>query len=194
MRKRPVNYDPRSPIGAWDARHAHVQQPTAYGGQESYLACLDFFRGCQFVEDWGCGCGWFAHLVTSQGTPFIVRNIDGSESRFCDEVADLRTHVGRGDGILLRHVLEHNHDWADVLRNAILSPVKRLAVVLYTPMVDETRVIASYTMDHGITGCSYSFALKDLESVWGEWKPRVVKIHDPETDFHDETLFLFQRD
>jgi hypothetical protein len=40
---------------------------------------------------------------------------------FADEIVNLVNFVGQTDGIVMRHVLEHNYAWKDILRNALAS-------------------------------------------------------------------------
>src|SRR5262249_37489055 len=56
-------------------------------------------------------------------------------------VADLTRYTSRVEGVLLRHVLEHNHAWKDILDNALRSFTRRMVLVLFTPFSDVTRVI-----------------------------------------------------
>ena len=75
-------------------------------------------------------------------------------------VADLTEYHSTTAGLLLRHVLEHNHRWADVLDNAIASFTRRLAVVLYTPLAAGTWV---RLWDAGALGVpEICFRLEDL--------------------------------
>jgi len=79
------------------------------------------------VEDWGCGgCG---------AKPFFTRSqyvgVDGS-GPYADVVTDLRERrETNASGILIRHVLEHNFSWPDILWNAAESRASRIAVILF---------------------------------------------------------------
>ena len=95
---------------------------------------------CQTVEDWGCGLGWFRRYISP---PREYLGIDGSASPFADIVHDLRTYrSGKPHGILMRHVLEHNHHWKPILDNAIASFTKGLCLILFTPWQVKTSVLA----------------------------------------------------
>jgi hypothetical protein len=49
-------------------------------------------------------------------------------------VTDLRYYTSSVEGILLRHVLDHNWCWEQILQNAIASFQKQLAIVIWLPM------------------------------------------------------------
>ena len=51
----------------------------------------------------------------------FYRGIDRDPSAACDQTADLAGYTSTTDGLLLRHVLEHNLHWRGVLRNALAS-------------------------------------------------------------------------
>lgn len=94
--------------------------------------------GCVTVEDWGCGPGTLRGYL-----PDDVRyvGVDSSASPAADVRADLRTYRGGADGVILRHVLEHNDEWRAVLAHANAAAREVLAVVLFTPLQLRTRVL-----------------------------------------------------
>jgi SAM-dependent methyltransferase len=123
--------------GLWDYKKAEA--PFPYGGDDlTYKKAMDFLSDCEVVEDWGCGTAYAKRFCT---IPKYV-GIDGSESKFADKVADLREYVSEADGILMRHILEHNHDWRKVLENALKSFKKKFVLVIFTPFQEKTKVLA----------------------------------------------------
>lgn len=105
------------------------QQPMF--GTETYEKPLAWLtETCETIEDWGCGMAWARQFV-----PGKYRGIDTSmaASQFADVICDLRDWKSEPDGIFMRHVLEHNLDWPDILKNAVSSFRKRFALVLFTP-------------------------------------------------------------
>jgi hypothetical protein len=48
----------------------------------------------------------------------------------------------------MRHVLEHNLEWRRILTAALSSFRKRLVLIIFTPFVEATRVLA---VDRGVT-------------------------------------------
>jgi len=63
--------------------------------------------------------------------------IDGSDTPFASRIADLRTYRSKAEGILIRHVLEHNYDWEAILAGAVESFQKKLCLILFTPFAAE---------------------------------------------------------
>lgn len=97
-----------------------VDDPAApgYGSIESYRLAAVFLEDCKEVEDWGCGFGTLGRFCLSPK----YTGLDGSESPAAKAVIDLRTYTSDVDGILLRHVLEHNPTgWRQILVNALGS-------------------------------------------------------------------------
>lgn len=110
-----------------------------YGVTASYPAAAQWLDQPGWtVEDWGCGCAFarrFFALAQYVG-------IDGSQNEFADVCGeDLIERKSSPDGILMRHVLEHNERWPELLDNALRSFQKRLVIVFFIPFGPETKVI-----------------------------------------------------
>lgn len=101
-------------------------QRRPYGPTYTYLLAEEWLAGLH-VEDWGCG---YARFKDFHKGGYV--GVDGTAG-WADHVADLTTHRNPTEGLLLRHVLEHNHDWRAILRNAIASFTKRMVLVIFTP-------------------------------------------------------------
>lgn len=138
-----------SNVDKWSSWYSGLTEPAPYGDVTSYHAADRFLHDCVTVEDWGTGRGWFKTL-----RPDSV-GVDGSWSKFCDVHVDLTDYTTSVDGILLRHVLEHNYEWQAILRNAIVSAQHKLYVILFTPVVDETHAIA-FAEDPGVPDISFN--------------------------------------
>lgn len=113
--------------------------PVPFGEDTTYRKAMDFLCGCDKVEDWGCGSG-YAKKYMKEG---VYVGVDGSVSPACQvhtELAEYRSHT---DGILLRHILEHNPDWRIVLGNAVASFTRKLVLIVCTPFSEETKRIAT---------------------------------------------------
>jgi hypothetical protein len=124
-------------LGLWDYSKAVPGQK--YGDDDvTYQKAMTFLADCPQVEDWGCG---FGYAKTYCKTTY--KGVDGSKGPNTDVIADLREYKSDADGILLRHVLEHNHDWKKVLDNAIGSFKNKLVIILFTPLSAETKQIAT---------------------------------------------------
>src|SRR5271166_500073 len=114
-------------LGRWDPWYATGQRLAAcYGPLDTYRIAEDWLRGLS-IEDWGCG---YAQFKDVHEGPY--RGVDGTKG-WADVVADLRVHTTRCEGLLLRHVLEHNPDWRVLLANAVQSFTKRMVLVVFTP-------------------------------------------------------------
>lgn len=143
-------------LGHWDEYHEHAQ-PQPYGDPSTYERGARWLQSCSWVEDWGCGLGW-ARFVIPAGRYW---GLDGSQGPAVDEIVDLTTYRSQVPGIFMRHVLEHNLEWAKVLDNALASFTERMVLILFTPMAFETHQIA-WNERHGVP--DISFAPQDLES------------------------------
>jgi hypothetical protein len=133
----------QSNFGKWERRYQNLQENRRYGDETTYRMAAEFFADVDLVEDWGCGSGGF-RLFRPSG----YVGIDGSRNPFVDVVADLAAYTSRSDGILLRHVLEHNPQWEQILANALRSFQRKLCVIGFTPFSEKTQVLAYYkTMD-----------------------------------------------
>src|SRR5665213_2393727 len=148
---RPEDHQSQTNAGKWDRSYARLKGDgaegvkTKYGAATTYQIAGAFLAGCAEVEDWGCGRATFRPYCA--GT-YI--GVDGSRTPYADKIAELGTYRSSVDGILLRHVLEHNYNWPKVLDAAVASFRKRLCVVLFTPFADTTRELAhngSYGVD-----------------------------------------------
>lgn len=193
-------------LGAWDAHYAGLITEEPYGGDESYGAAAEWTAGCSLVEDWGCGKGWLRRFVE----PERYRGLDGSCSPFADEVVDLTTYRSSAPGIVLRHVLEHEHDWQAVLDNAVASFTERLFIAIFTPLQDETRVLQTEP-DYGDVPV-IGFQLADIVyriippprpdahfldvthvPIGSTVRAEVTTIPSPGTFYSEETLIRVQR-
>lgn len=113
-------------MGRWSYPHT---EPFPFGPTVTYEKGIGFVDGPWTIEDWGCGTAWARQFV-KQGK---YVGIDGSRSRWTDKVVDLAEYTSKAEGIFMRHVLEHNVRWSEILRNAVASFQKRLAVVMFIP-------------------------------------------------------------
>ncbi len=134
-----------SNVGRWDAWYANdaLSAPGAYADTPTYAMGAEWLKGCPLVEDWGCGRGWMSQLIE----PGRYRGIDGSQSPWADEIVDLAEYRSEVPGIYMRHVLEHNWEWAAILDNAVASFTDRMVLVLFTPLVEDPKESAPVDLE-----------------------------------------------
>jgi hypothetical protein len=64
------------------------------------------------------------------------RGIDGIPSPRCAEFVDLVQYRSSVPWIFMRHILEHNYEWARVLDNALASFTQRITLILAGQRLD----------------------------------------------------------
>lgn len=175
-------------LGKWDGWYKNVKQRTSfrYGNTVTYQLAEDFLSGLS-VEDWGCGTGAFKRLHKGRYT-----GIDGSKTPFVDVVSDLRTYKSNVDGIMMRHVLEHNYDWGNILNNATISFTKRFCLVLFTPFTDKTKVIAQ-NKKFGVDVPDISFNKNDIEKHFKGLKWSVTENIKTKTGYGVEHIYYIEK-
>lgn len=173
-----------SNVGRWDRTYAGHLEPRPYSPTATYALGAEWLTGLD-IEDWGCGLGWMRTLVP----PERYRGIDGSRSKFADEVVDLAEYRSATPGLFMRHVLEHNTNWQRVLDNALASFTERMFLVIFTPLAGETHNL-EWKDPPGVP--NISFRLEDLTQRFGDlrWEteaiPGRVEYGGPETVFRLE--------
>ena len=162
----------QSMLGKWNKWYQGITKlgTFRYGNTKTYRMAEDFLQGLE-VEDWGCGLGGFK--LVHQGK-YI--GIDGSKSPCTDKVVDLQEYRSEVEGIMMRHVLEHNYGWEKVLENAVQSFSKRMCLVIFTPFAEETKVIAQ-NIQHGVDVPDISFKRRDIEKHFTglTWRMEEIK-------------------
>ncbi|GLS52140.1 hypothetical protein [Methylobacterium gregans] len=162
--------DTDSNAGKWNEWYKGIPDkdpaPSLYAEATTYRMAASFFADTDVVEDWGCGRGGFKIFCLSKYV-----GVDGSRTPFADKIVDLCNYETRSDGILLRHVLEHNYQWEMVLKNAIKSFDRKLCIVLFTPFADTTTEIA-HNRHIGVDVPDLSLAKSEIEKhlIGLKWK------------------------
>ena len=151
-----------SNISKWDGWYENVNSEIMsafrYADTITYRMAAAFMVDVKEVEDWGCGTGGFKRFYRGKYT-----GIDGSRTPFADKIVDLCNYESNVDGIVIRHVLEHNYQWEKILEAAVRSFTKKLCVILFTPFSDTTKEIA-HNRQHGVDVPDLSFCREDIES------------------------------
>jgi hypothetical protein len=68
--------------------------------------------------------------------------------------------------VFVRHVLEHNYQWAAILDNAVASFTRRMTLVLLTPMAERTGPIEPSNLPW-VDAPNIAFAHADLVEHFG---------------------------
>lgn len=155
-----------------------------FGGDESYVRAGRFFaKGCRLVEDWGSGTGYFKKFLRPE-IKYIP--IDGTPNPYITKVLDLEKYQSTANGILLRHVLEHNLRWQKILDNAAKSVRQKLVLIISTPL-NLALSKSIKTDEYGIS----SFSLGEIEIMehLGGFTVRKEKMESPATPYRVETIF-----
>ena len=103
----------------------HYANAGCYGAETTYQKAGEWLSGMA-VEDWGCGYCFARKYMQSYigidvGCPLADKNVD------------LKEYHSSIDGILIRHVLEHDYNWRMIIKNAVESFKKRLCVIFFIP-------------------------------------------------------------
>lgn len=174
-------------LGKWDRWYTDVDEPETYGDATTYRLGTDWLADCELVEDWGAGKGGLRLFIPAER----YRGVDGSQTPFADVIADLTAYRSDVPGVFLRHVLEHNDDWAPILDNALASARQRLFLALFTPLAEQTHQIG-YADDPGVP--DISFRLGDLtariEAAGFAWTAETLPT---DTQYGTETVLRCHR-
>jgi hypothetical protein len=184
-----------SMLGRWAPWYDRIPRgaaPMPYGDSDSYRLGANWLTSCSLVEDWGSGTGWLRTLIPLER----YRGLDGTDNPFADAVVDLTTY--RADppvpGLFMRHVLEHNWAWQQVLDNALASFAERMVLILFSPMAEATRPIPDLDGAGGVEVPVMSFAHDDLTGRFGdEVRWGFQDIVSPQTWFRAERIYFLER-
>ena len=188
-----------SRFGLWDVVYAGYEGERKLYGSDHTTAKMaaDFLNSpeVRVIEDWGCGYGGFKKFI---GGDQKYIGVDGSVSPFADVIADLTEYRSEPDGLLLRHVLEHNPRWQAVLENALASFQKRMVIVIFTPFVCRTKVVNRYPSwrgdERGVDMVDIGFNREELLALLDgrfSWEVERVRTN---TQYRREHLFYFTKD
>jgi len=182
------------PVGQWtpryqtDAADSLKQITVRYGSVDSYRLAAVFLEDCKEVEDWGCGFGDFRKFCLS---PKYI-GLDGSESPAAHAVVDLRKYTSNVEGILVRHVLEHNPaGWRQIFMNALESFSKRMVLVIYTPFGDVTRNLRRQSPGDIRVPVALSFQKDDIVGCIPPHVSWFTVVGEPIAEY--ETMFFLQK-
>jgi len=163
-----------------------------YGNTITYELGYYFLKDCNKIEDWGCGVGGFKTKFTKEDLNKYI-GVDGSKTPFADIKTDLTKYISNIDGIFMRHVLEHNYEWEQILENACKSFKKKMCLVLFTPFTSSTKEIAHNLM-HGVDVPDLSFNEDDLINIFKKYNIKYeLKTFNTETQYKIEHVFYLTK-
>jgi hypothetical protein len=184
-----TSYDP----SLWTYRYAEGEDVAPYGDDTTYRDGLGWlYETCDTVEDWGAGAAYGRRFVPL-GKGYLA--IDGSaeSAPFVDHVCDLKAWrpADPPDGIFIRHVLEHDLAWHEILFRALSVFTKRLALVVFTPFEDgPTRPLRP----EGDCRYDLAFNMGDLTGMMLPFRWSVDSYLDrPALQYGQEHLFRVER-
>jgi hypothetical protein len=153
---------PGSNVGKWDGWYQGLTPQDMgafrYGETVTYLMAAAFLADLSEVEDWGCGAGGFKRFCRGRYV-----GVDGSNTPFADRIVDLCTYTSRVEGLVMRHVLEHNYEWEKILDGAVRSFTRKFCLILFTPFSDVTREIA-HNRAYGVDVPDLSLSRSSIEA------------------------------
>lgn len=179
-------------LGRWDPWYrggTGKRLAACYGPSDTYVAAEAWLKGLA-VEDWGCGYAQFREFHEG---PY--RGVDGSAG-WADVVADLTVYrsspTARPEGILLRHVLEHNRDWRRILMNAVTSFDKRMVLIVFTPDSGTRKEkVLAHVDAVDVDDLSLPFA--EIEAFFGDCKVLDRQHYPTATGYQGETLWRVEK-
>jgi hypothetical protein len=185
-----------SRLGLWDRFYKSKKDRKVYDDPATakIAGALLNQENIQTIQDWGCGYGGFKDYIGEQQT-YI--GVDGSKTRYADVIADLEEYTSDVDAVHVRHILEHNPGWLNILNNSLKSFNKRMVLTLFTPYQDETKVIHRYPNfnNTGVEMVDIGFARNDLISRFEAENIKWTAIENIKTEtlYHVEHIFLLEK-
>ncbi len=152
-------------LGTWSPWYSHLDPPKPYGDQQTYHVAEQWLAGLD-VEDWGCGYGWYRTIHTGG-----YLGVDGTPG-YADIVTDLVNYRSETPGLLLRHVLDHNPLWLDILTNAAASCTHTLVVILFVPpTTDDTTQLVGWNRQLGVPDLALPHdTITDILPEWVDYR------------------------
>lgn len=159
-------------INKWN--HWHKSLPSYpsefyYSDTVTYKKAAEFLKSCETVEDWGVGGGGFLRYRPD------ALGVDGSNTPFAQKKnIDLKSYTSKCDGVCIRHVLEHNYCWEQILKNALSSASKKIVIIVFTPFNEtETKEIA-HNLIHGVDVPDLSLNRMLFLEIINEYIPKLL--------------------
>jgi hypothetical protein len=181
--------------GKWDTIYSTLSEtPSAflYGDTSSYEMGAKILEDCKTVEDWGVGAGGFKRY-----RPDAI-GVDGSHTPYADIISSLVTYTSNVDGIFMRHVLEHNFEWKQILINALKSATKKIALIIFTPFIEEkTSLVPGAEEENKSYGIDVPTLFLNKKEVFDIITSYCTKIYvetiSSETRYGQETIITIEK-
>lgn len=160
--------------------------PAIYG-TETYEKPINWLlETCDTIEDWGCGYA-YARKFIPEGRYY---GVDGSPEvePYADEICDLTKRESSVDGIFIRHILEHNYNWQDILANAVDSFRKRLVLIMFTPFGKSTVPLVRNAL------LDLSFRKEDITGYFEGLNVREEHLDSTDTQYKLEHVFYVSKE
>jgi hypothetical protein len=178
-----------SNVGRWQSYYdARGPAPFAFDASPVFAIGAEWLAGCASVADWGCGGGWLSTLVG----PDRYIGVDGSKTAAVTVVADLADYHGCSEGIFIRHVLEHDYRWSQILDNALEAFDKRMVLVLFTPWHDGDDDTVQLRWEAGFEVPTLAFRRDVIEARLERFVWDLVEVPSPAA-YGLERVFLIER-
>lgn len=179
----------------WNSWYSNVKKDDIgsfrYGETITYELGYDFLKDCNTIEDWGCGTGGFKRFIKND-IKYI--GIDGSITPFADIKVDLTSYISNVDGIFMRHVLEHNYEWKNILNNACKSFKDKMCLILFTPLRDDKTIEISHNLKHGVDVPDLSFKKDELLEIFENYGIKYrIEILNTSTGYNIEYVIYLEK-
>ena len=179
-------------MGKWNSWYKGLkpgdENAVLYGDPLTYWMAASYLADVDEIEDWGCGKGGFRLFYQGH---YI--GIDGSNTPFAAKTVDLCTYHSSVSGILIRHVLEHNYKWEEILKSALRSFTHKLCIVLFTPFMEKTTEI-DQNSHWGVDVPDLSFSQSDFEQHLTGVRWRLFKDVSTNSQYKVEHVYFIWRD
>lgn len=176
-------------VGKWNEWYRNLPSTPSsfiYGNTITYEKASNFLSDCKEIEDWGCGAGGFLkHRPDAIG-------VDGSDTPFATKkFINLKEYTTICESIHMRHVLEHNYSWSNILENALKSAQKKLVITLFIPLNDKKTKEIAYNDIHGVNVPDISISKKDFFTIIEKYNPKKIESEKLETNtgYNMEEIF-----
>jgi len=178
-------------VGKWDSWYESLPtEPGSfrYSDTITYKEAANFLSDCATVEDWGVGGGGFLRY-----RPDAI-GVDGSDTKFATKKhIDLQQYISKCEGVHIRHILEHNYNWFNILENALKSATKKIVITMFIPLNEDITKEVSHNKQHGVDVPDMSISKKEFYDIISKYKNIKIETQNFKTPTgygEEEMIFL----